>query len=272
MSEILLAVESLGNGSKLLWIVLWISVFSLVEKVMPFNESVFDKIKHSKINFTLLGSTIIINALFGIITGAVVLWQSKTNIGLLKMIDLPIFVELIIAILLLDLIAQYFVHYLLHHVKFMWKFHLVHHSDTMVDVTTGTRHHPGDYIMRETFSLVAIIICGMPFSYYMLYRLLTIFFTYFSHANIQLNSKLENVLSLIFITPSLHKFHHHFERPWTDKNYGNIFSIWDRIFGTLVQADENKIIYGVDVLDSEKSNNLRYQLAIPFDKSIKTDY
>ena len=63
----------------------------------------------------------------------------------------------------------------------------------------------------------------------------------------------------------------HFERPWTDTNYGNIFSIWDRIFGTLVYEKPTDVRYGLDVLDDLTDENLLYQLKIPFDSSIKTD-
>ena len=79
-------------------------------------------------------------------------------------------------------------------------------------------------------------------------------------------------MSYILITPNMHKFHHHFERPWTDSNFGNIFSFWDRIFGTLVYDDPHKVKYGLDVLDGSLDENIGYQLQIPIDKSIKTDY
>ena len=70
----------------------------------------------------------------------------------------------------------------------------------------------------------------------------------------------------------MHKFHHHFERPWTDTNYGNIFSIWDRLFGTMVMDDPKKIHYGLDVLEDSTDENLGFQFKIPFNKNIKTDY
>ena len=70
----------------------------------------------------------------------------------------------------------------------------------------------------------------------------------------------------------MHKFHHHFERPWTDSNFGNIFSIWDRMFHTFVYDDPKKIKYGLDVLSDEKDEDILYQLKIPLNKDIKTDY
>ncbi|HKK40661.1 MAG TPA: sterol desaturase family protein, partial [Cryomorphaceae bacterium] len=167
---------------------------------------------------------------------------------------------------------QYFVHFLLHKVSFMWRFHMVHHSDTEVDVTSGTRHHPGDYMFRELFSLFAALIIGAPLSFYLLYRIVTVFFTYTTHANITVPSWVDKSFGLVFVTPNMHKFHHHFERPWTDSNYGNIFSIWDRMFGTLVIGDPRQVKYGLDVLEDETSGNLGYQFKVPFDRSIKTDY
>ena len=82
---------------------------------------------------------------------------------------------------------------------------------------------------------------------------------------------MDKAISYVLISPNMHKFHHHFERPWTDTNYGNIFSFWDRLFGTFVYDDPLKITYGLDVLDGTKSAALGYQLQVPFDDSIKTD-
>jgi sterol desaturase/sphingolipid hydroxylase (fatty acid hydroxylase superfamily) len=106
----------------------------------------------------------------------------------------------------------------------------------------------------------------------MVYRIATIFFTYLTHANIQVPGWLDKILSFVFISPNMHKFHHHFERPWTNTNYGNIFSLWDRIFGTMVYDDPHKIKYGLDVLEDSTDEDVGYQFKIPFDKKIKTDY
>jgi sterol desaturase/sphingolipid hydroxylase (fatty acid hydroxylase superfamily) len=67
----------------------------------------------------------------------------------------------------------------------------------------------------------------------------------------------------------MHKFHHHFEAPWTDRNYGNMLSVWDRLFGTMIDGDPREIIYGLDVADDTKSDDLAYQMTLPFQKRIK---
>jgi len=262
----------LSSLQKLTWIIVCMSIFWILEGVYPLAVHNYKKWAHAKVNLVLLGTTIIINFLFGLMAAGVFIWAEQNSFGLLYMINLPLWAELLFAILLLDFIAQYVVHYLLHKVSFMWKFHMVHHSDTKVDVTTGTRHHPGDYFFREIFALIAILIGGIPFGFYMVYRILTILFTYLSHSNLSMPSGLDRVMSFIFITPNMHKFHHHFERPWTDSNFGNIFSLWDRMMGTFVYEDPKKVIYGLDVLEDSKSDDLGYQLKVPFDKSIKTDY
>jgi len=158
-----------------------------------------------------------------------------------------LFSELLIAIMALDLFAQYGIHYLLHKIPFLWKFHMIHHSDTHVDATTGTRHHPGDYVTREIAALFAIVLFGIPLAYYIFYRILTVFFSYFTHANIVIPRWLDQPLSLI-----------------------NIFSFWDRLFGTMTYDDPKKVIYGLDILDDTRDQDVLYQLKIPFDKSIKS--
>jgi sterol desaturase/sphingolipid hydroxylase (fatty acid hydroxylase superfamily) len=248
------------------------SIFWLIENAVPLFTHSYKKWSHARTNFVFLAITMIINSIFALATVNIIDWLNFNNIGLLNWVALPLWTQLLVSLLLLDLIAQYTVHFLLHKVKFMWKLHMVHHSDTHVDVTTGTRHHPIDYIMREVFALLAIIVGGIPFGCYVFYKITTVFFTYFSHANYSLPRSMEKFVAYLFITPDMHKFHHHFERPWTDSNFGNIFSIWDRIFGTMVQDDVSKINYGLDVLPNEKSNELGYQMLLPFDSSIKTDY
>jgi sterol desaturase/sphingolipid hydroxylase (fatty acid hydroxylase superfamily) len=271
MGDFLYFFETLGSAQKLGWVVGCMAFFWLIEGAFPMAALRYKKWKHARVNLVLLGSTILINLIFGIVASGIFVWINVSQFGLLNVIELPLWLELVIGIMLLDFVAQFGVHFLLHKYSFMWRFHMVHHSDTHVDVTTGTRHHPGDYVLREVFSLIAVIAGGIPFAYYMVYRIITVLCTYFTHANFDLPTWLDKPLSYIIVTPRMHKFHHHFERPWTDANFGNILSIWDRMFGTFVYDDTSKIKYGLDILEDSKSEDLAYQLKVPFDSSIKTD-
>ena len=66
----------------------------------------------------------------------------------------------------------------------------------------------------------------------------------------------------------MHKVHHHYVLPYTDSNYGNIFSVWDRLFGTFTSLPKEELIYGVDThMTTEENNKLKNLLQIPFQKS-----
>ncbi|MEO1213937.1 MAG: sterol desaturase family protein [Bacteroidota bacterium] len=264
--------ETMPTWQKLVWVVICLSLSWILEGSIPLFNKDYRKLNHIGTNLIFLSMSMVLNVLFGIATVGIFAWTAANEFGLLYLVEWPVWLELLLAVMFLDFLAQWVAHYFLHKFKWMWKMHMVHHSDTMVDATTGTRHHPGDYALRECYALVAIVISGMPISYYIFYRITTILFTYITHANISLPKWLDKTLSYVFITPDIHKFHHHFERPWTDTNFGNIFSFWDRIFGTFVYEDPKDIQYGLDVTDGAKDRNISYQLGLPFNKDIPTDY
>jgi len=264
-------LTNLTSIQKLGWIFFCLSISWILEFGSPLVQLNYSKWKHARVNLAFLFFSILINVLFSLLTVGIFIWLDQNQWGVFNLIELNPWLELLLAVMALDFFAQYIAHYLLHRVRWMWKFHLVHHSDTDVDATTGTRHHPGDYLIRECFALATIFIFGIPVAYYLFYRFSTIFFTYFSHANIKLPQAVDHMLSYCFVTPNMHKFHHHYERPWTDSNFGNIFSIWDRILGSFVYDDPKLVQYGVDVVDSEMSENLSYQLKLPINPNIKTD-
>lgn len=251
------------------WVFVVLAFFWVLEGNYSQIKLRYNKWKHARTNLLFLLLVMIINAVFGIATVSIFVWLNESQFGLLHLIEAPVWVELLLSIVVLDLIAQYFVHYLLHKVPAMWRLHIVHHSDKNVDATTGTRHHPIDFIIRECFALVAVVLMGMPIAFYFFYRILSILFTYWTHANLALPQKLDKGLSYLIVTPNMHKFHHHYQLPWTDSNYGNMLSVWDRIFGTFVYGDVHDIKYGIDVADHKNDESLTTQLAIPFDKSVK---
>ena len=86
----------------------------------------------------------------------------------------------------------------------------------------------------------------------------------------ELPLKVDKAISLLIVSPNMHKFHHHYQLPWTDCNYGNVLSIWDRIFGTYMYGDPKKIQYGLDSSDHTDDESILVQLAIPFNKNVKS--
>ena len=145
--------------------------------------------------------------------------------------------------------------------------HLVHHTDHKVDTTTANRHHPLESVIRFMFTLLGIFVIGTPIGIIMLYQSLSLVATQFTHANIKLPKKVDYIISYFLVSPDMHKIHHHHVLPYTDSNYGNIFSIWDRMFGTYMKMNREDLVYGIDVFPDEAENsNIKDLLKQPFQK------
>ncbi|MEQ9289550.1 MAG: sterol desaturase family protein [Cyclobacteriaceae bacterium] len=242
--------------------------FWVLEGIFPLFSLKYARYRHAGINLFFTVTTMIVG--FGM--AGMLLWvsdySSSHKIGLLYLFNLPLWVQLIVGVLLLDLIGAYFIHWLEHRVKWMWKFHLVHHSDTNVDVTSGLRHHPGETLFRIVFTMLAVFIIGAPMWLVMFYQSMSVLAAHITHANINMPKGVDRALSFVFVTPLMHKVHHHYKQPYTDSNYGNIFSLWDRLFGTFSQVGQStSLVYGIDThMKSEENSSLINLLAIPFQK------
>jgi sterol desaturase/sphingolipid hydroxylase (fatty acid hydroxylase superfamily) len=268
MEALLDFFNTLPDWQKLAWLFVCLFGSILLESLIPLVRFDYQKLKHDVFNLFLLVFNNVLLLPMTIALGVLLIWGEANQFGLLYHLDLPLWLELLLAVMFLDLVAQYGVHYCLHHVNWMWRLHMIHHADTHVAATTGTRHHIGDLAFRFLASGLAIVLFGIPAVYYLIYRLITIFFSYFTHANIRLPKPLDRMLSLLVVTPDMHKFHHHYRVPWTDSNFGNVFSIWDRMFGTLTYADTGDIRYGLDTMDGARDLDFMYQMKAPVDKSI----
>ena len=264
--------ETISSAERLLFVIGGMIFFWLLEGYYALFKFSYKRYHHAGVNLVFLAMTLVLNIIFGFTTVLVCQFVTRNDFGLINWINMPLWAEIVLGVFLLDLFGQYLPHYAMHKYKWMWKFHMVHHSDTKVDVTTGTRHHPGEWLFREFSTIIGILVIGAPVGLYLLYRSTAALFTHFNHANIRVPFWLDKPISLIFVSPNMHKVHHHFERPFTDKNFSNIFSLWDRIFGTFAYTDPRTLRYGLDVLDDSTDENLKYQFKIPFDKTIKTDY
>ncbi|MBN09312.1 MAG: sterol desaturase [Flavobacteriaceae bacterium] len=245
-----------------------ISFFWILEGISPLFIFNYKKWLHAIPNFFFTLTTIIINFSLAFLLLNTSDWVVSNEIGVLYFIDnLPLIIKIFVGVLLLDFFGAFLAHYVEHRFNFLWMIHLVHHSDHKVDTTTGNRHHPLESLIRFCFTLFGVIIVGAPIGYIMLYQSLSVISTQFTHANIRLNKKVDKLISYFFVSPDMHKIHHHYRLPYTDANYGNIFSIWDRIFGTYMDLDREKLIYGVDVFPDEKKNsNIKDLLKQPFQK------
>lgn len=268
MQTIIDYFESISSLHRGLILVGGITLFWLIENAYPLFKFQYNKIEHAGINIFFTITTIIINFLMAFILLLAADFAIQQNFGILQWLpQMNIWVYTIVGLLLLDLIGAYLVHLIEHKVTFLWRFHLIHHTDTWIDTTSANRHHPGESIIRFIFTVIGVLIVGSPMWMVFLYQSLSVVFSQFNHANIPLPKKIDKLLSYFIISPDMHKVHHHFKLPYTDSNYGNIFSVWDRLFGTFSYLDREKIIYGVDThMKPEENNQLVNLLKIPFQK------
>lgn len=248
-----------------------ITFFWMIEGIVPLFNFRYSKWKHASINIFFTITTIVVNFAFALLIVKTSDWAIANKFGLLQIVTLPNWVMMIGGMLLLDLVGAYFIHFIEHKIKWMWKFHMVHHADTYVDTTTANRHHPGESVFRAVFTTIGVLVCGAPMWLVMLYQSMSAVLSQFNHANMRIPLWIDNALSWVIVSPNMHKVHHHYVRPQTDSNYGNIFSIWDRLFGTFNYTPVEQLRYGLDVLEDATHQDLGFQLKIPFDGSIKTD-
>jgi len=243
-----------------------LTFFMLLENAIPLFRRKYDKWPHAGINLFFTATTILVNFLMAFILLRSSDWVVANHFGLLQWLpEMPLLAYTVVGLLLLDLIGAYFVHWAEHKVKWMWRFHLVHHTDTNVDTTTANRHHPGESVFRFVFTTAGVIVCGAPIYLVFLYQSLSAALSQFNHANIRFPLWLDNALSRVVVTPRMHRVHHHYVLPYTDSNYGNIFSIWDRLFGTFSKMDNEKIVFGIDThMSAHEHSRIGSLLKIPF--------
>jgi len=226
----------------------------------------YNNIKHAFINITFTIITLIVNLFGALLILAAVNYNETNGTGLLNLAEMPLWLYVILGLIFLDLIGAWLIHWIEHKVKWLWKFHLIHHTDTNVDVTSGLRHHPGENIFRLLFTSLAVFVTGASFGLVMLYQTLSAFFAHLTHANIKMPLSVDKALSYIFVTPHFHKIHHHYVLPHTDSNYGNIFSIWDHGFRTASYINNmDDLVYGIDThSDPNEHGSIKNLLLIPF--------
>jgi len=266
MQEVLAYFDTIPTPVRTLLLVSGILFFLILESGVPLFRFDYKKGKHAAVNIIFTLITLVVNLIGAGLIVAAVTYNDTHGTGILRMVQLPLWLYILTGLILLDFIGAWIIHWLEHRIRWMWRFHIIHHTDTYVDVTSGLRHHPGENILRLLFTSLAVFIVGPSFGLVMLYQTISAFFAHLTHANIKMPLVFDYVLSFIFVTPHFHKVHHHYVLPYTDTNYGNIFSFWDHLFGTAVyEKDLDSLVYGIDThFKTEEHSSLKNLLLIPF--------
>jgi len=211
------------------------AVMAVWEILAPRRQWTTAKAKRWIINLGMVGfNTLFIRAILasGAIGAAVL--AGEAEVGLFHQVDWPLWVEVIIAVVVLDLVV-YVQHVLMHAIPILWRLHMVHHSDVDIDVTTGVRFHPLEITLSMFIKIGAVILLGATPMAVLMFEVLLNATSMFNHSNVHIPVNVDRILRWIVVTPDMHRIHHSIIPRETNRNFGFNLPWWDRVLGTYLR-------------------------------------
>ncbi len=206
-----------------------------------------DKLRHTAGNALFILTALPIQLVMVTFCAAVSKWTAQHHWGLVY--STPNFenplVKYGLMFLLLDFL-DYVYHVIMHQVPAFWRFHRTHHMDRAVDVSTTVREHPGETFIRNCFLIFWVFLTGASIEILIIRQTAQTVMNLWSHMAIPLPGRSARILGGALVTPNWHHIHHHARLPFTDRNYGDVFIIWDRLFGTFAALPAHEIKFGLD--------------------------
>jgi sterol desaturase/sphingolipid hydroxylase (fatty acid hydroxylase superfamily) len=240
------------------------AVVALLETAIPLHARGRWHSAHLAPNLALTFLTFATNMVFNSALVMTLMWLQSTGLGLLHMFELPPLVTVLVVVLVLDF-SFYVAHVSMHRIPALWRFHRVHHSDPVVDVTTTIRQHPGEGVIRYAYMAAFACALGASPGAFAVYRSWSALNGLLEHANVRVPPWLDSVLSLVTTWPNMHKVHHSRTATETNTNYGNILSLFDRLFSTFTPSKRGaSVSYGLDGFDDPAAQTTAGLLAMPF--------
>jgi sterol desaturase/sphingolipid hydroxylase (fatty acid hydroxylase superfamily) len=237
--------EFLFNVSIILTIM---AIGTLLETVVPLFRASRVATGRRSANLAFTGVSVLSN--WGLSSVAAILALSWRPHGLLAATAWPMWMQIVLSVVLLDLSVGYVSHRMLHMSSFLWRFHRIHHSDDFVDATTTYRTHPVETVWRFLFAVIPVWIVGIPAQAVVGQRLLQITFGILEHSNVRLPPALDRMLAIVWVTPNVHKMHHSRVLAETNSNYANVLTLWDRLLRTYTPSERAySVVYGLDDAD-----------------------
>jgi sterol desaturase/sphingolipid hydroxylase (fatty acid hydroxylase superfamily) len=189
--------------------------------------------------------------------------QHLTFLRIQSIDSLPIWALVAVSILSSDFL-NWLHHYLRHKVLLFWYFHTVHHSQREINLFTDFRSHPAEYLIAYTIRFIPFLSLQPQVAVPTVlgWELFNRWYTRFYHANVRTNL---GWLRYVLVTPQSHRIHHSVEEKHRDKNFGVIFSIWDRLFGTQYRGSDEYPDTGIsdDRFPHENSKSISSLFATP---------
>ena len=254
-----------NNGIPIL-IVVFILLF-ILETKFELRKRVQGRFKRIIINFVVsIPAFTLLRFLFIPIMVWLAIKNQSLHAGLNFLYSLPSWAEGTIAFLLLDY-TNYLWHILNHKLPILWRFHLVHHTDHDLDITTAFRFHFGELIGSVFFRGAAVFLTGSSPAIVLVYEIIFEAATQFHHSNMRLPFRFEQFLNKLIVTPRMHGIHHSIIQIERDSNYSVIFSFWDRIHKTFTfNKLQQRVVIGVPSYRNQDELTIGFLLKLPFTK------
>ena len=259
----------LRNGAQVYAFVYFgaIVVVALLEMVRP-RRAPGDALRlrwFGNFSLTIIGA-LLVRGLFPLAGVGWAVFCDERGLGLFHQIAWPWWLELTLAVVIIDGV-NYLQHYLLHRIPVLWRLHRTHHSDQEYDFTTGVRFHPFETVYSTVVLVVAIVVLGASPAAVLVSQTLTVALAFVEHANVRIPSWIDRIVRVVLVTPDMHRIHHSQDVREGESNFSNVFSWWDRLFGTYLDqpaAGHEGIVFGVAELSERKHLTLPGMLAQPF--------
>lgn len=201
-----------------------------------------------------------------VVAVAAALWAQGAGWGLLNWTQWPTWLEMLIALLVLDL-AIYGQHFASHKLPILWRLHKVHHSDVDFDVTTAVRFHPVEIALSMLWKVVVVLAIGASAWAVVLFEVILNGCAMFNHANISMPARLDQMIRTFIVTPDMHRVHHSVYRDEHDTNFGFNLSVWDRLFRTYTPQPRDGhtgMTIGLRKYLGENPTRFLWSLRLPF--------
>lgn len=240
-----------------------LAVASIVEALVPLRKQSRRASGRLATNLWLLAITLALGILLNFTLALGAAYFAESGVGLLQVLGVGGVAAFIVSLLALDG-ASYLVHRLMHQTPVLWRVHLAHHIDASVDATTAFRQHPIEGVLRFSFIAATAWGLGAPPAAIAIYRLLGSLNSVLEHANLRVPRWLDRIAVLFWVTPDMHKVHHSRDRLETDSNYANLFSFFDRLFGTFTPSSRGPHVrYGINGYDTPEQQSIGAVLWLP---------
>lgn len=245
-------------------------VLCVFEIIRPYREPSLSRTGRwlDNLGITLVNNILLTFSLAPVVSASIA-YAGRARTGFFYIFELHSLLKLFLTVIIMDFLL-YIWHLLNHVVPFFWRFHRVHHSDLNMDVSTATRFHFGELAVSAIIKASVILFLGVDITGLLVFDLLVLATAQFQHSSLRVPERFEWWYWLMFVPPSMHRIHHSVVIGERNSNYGTIFSIWDRIIGTMTKnVDQDKIRIGVGAYSDFNKTRFLSLLLMPVTRKVR---